>query len=500
MAGVVTAGCSSKTQRAYVEGQTAQSLFDAGNLPAALNAINRALALRDDQIDLILLSGRIRYRMGDYSGAFDAYNMALAIDPMNPEALQAVSQIGASIGHDAESASATDRILSVEPNNASALLIKGVGMLNHHDYAGAEAIGDKMLKADAQSEPGVVLKARAMFLSDRQADALALLRDALKRLGPKQMIVTALLECARDQGDSALMLDQFRALGEIVPDNVDLTIDEANLDYKLGHVDDARKRGAALLAKHGDDLDAVARLANLWTEYDATPLDRGQIDDLASNGPPAARLAVARFLLGKGDTTSAAALIGSLPGGEATGMRARIAYAENGDTGPAEKVLTTDQSNCDALSVRAIDALKQQDPTKSVIAAQEVASQCPERDGFDLLANAYRAKGNAVAVRQAYLDASRARPLDTVRVDHFAAWLIESGDRQEAVNVARRLTQRAPAKISAWQLLGKVCTKVGDKACIDEARAGEAAARRNFAMDLPPGQRRPNPLLGSSWR
>lgn len=502
IAGLTIGGCTNKTAQAYAEGQQAQALLDAGDLPGAQRAIGRALALRDDQIDLLLLNGRIRYRMNDFGAAFDSYNMALAIDPMNSEALQAVSQIGASIGKESDSSAATDRILSLDPNEPNALLIKGVAALNHHDFAGAQGIGERMLRANPQSETGLVLKARAIFLADRQPEALALLRDGLKRLGPTKMIVTALLECARDQGDADLMIDQFRVLGQLVPDNVDLTIDEANVDYKLGRSDDARARGWALLTHHGDDFDPVGRLADLWTEYDPAPLDRGQIGELAASGAAPARLMVARFLLAKDDAASATALLGSLGGGDAAGLRARIAYVASGgtDTGPAERVLAGDQTNCDALGVRATDALRRHDPTAAVIAAQEVASQCPDRDGFDLLAQAYRAKGDAAGVRRAYLDAARAQPLDSRPVAHFAAWLIATGDADGAVDVARRLTQRAPAKLSGWRLLGATCARAAQKACVDEARTGEQAARRAFVIDLPPGERRSNPLLGNTWR
>lgn len=501
-AALLISGCGDRTKQAYAEAQRAQALLDAGDLMGAQLAIAHAITLRGDQIEFQILNGRINYQRKDYPGAYDAYSLALSIDPNNPEALQAVSQIGASMGRERESSAATDRILATEPNNLPALLVKGVQMLGRRDLAGAQAVGDHMLSVDPNNEAGLVLKARAMFLNNQRPEALTLLSDALKKNGPSQMIVTALLENARDQGDADVMLQQFKALSNLVPDNVDLTIDEANVDYKLGRKDDARARVWALLTKSGGNRDAMDRLNDIWAEYDQQPLDANQIASLASDGAVPARLMAARFYLMANDARTAGDLVGSTPGAEADGLRARIAYVRSGgsDASAAERVLGADKNNCDALAVRATEAIRQGQPANAVVAAQQIASQCPDRDGYTLLAQAYRAKGDTAGVRRAYLDGARARPLDTQPVAQYVAWLTASGNASEAVDVARRLTQRAPAKISAWQLLTSACTRTGDKICLDEAKAGEAAARKTFVIDLPPGERRPNPLLGSSWR
>ncbi len=501
-ASLAVGACSDKTAKAYAEGETARSLMEAGDLPGASAAIGRALALRGDQVELLLLDGRIRYRMGDYGGSFDSYNMALSIDPNNPEALQAVSQIGAQTGHERESVAATDKILTLDPKNVSALLVTGVRQLNRRDFDGALATGERMLEADPQREPGLVLKARALSQSGKKAEALEMLRDGQKRLGSTQMIVTALLENAREQGDGDLMIQQFSALSGLAPKNADLTIDEANVQYKRGLTDEARKRGWALLIENGANAEAVDRLIDLWVEYDKTPLTPDRIATLASDGAPPARLAVARYYLDNGDHKAAGDLAGPLPGGEAAGLRSRIAYVSGNDTEgvTADFVLKQDETNCDALEVRAANAMRRGRPGDAVIAGQVVAAECPDRDGNDLVAKAYAAKGEMTGVRRAYMAGILAQPLETGPVLHYATWLMANGQAAEAIAVARRLTQRAPAKISAWRLLKTVCSRAAQAGCVAEATVGEAAARTSFVIDLPPGERRPNPLLGNSWR
>lgn len=500
LAGGALGGCSDKTKEAYAEGAKAQSYLEAGDLANAQASIAKALALRGDQAFLLVIDGRIRYQTRDWGGAFDSYNMALSLDPNNQEALQAVSQIGAQTGHERESTAATEKILSLDPTNGPALLVTGVRQLNKRLFTDAKATADRMLKADPKSEAGLVLKARAMFMAGERAEALQLLRDAQTGTTPSQMVVTALLENARDQGDGPLMIEQFRALSGMVPKNVDLTIDEANVQYKRGLKDEARSRGWALLTENGTNLDAVQRLIDVWTEYDKEPLAPDQLARLAEDGGDQARLALGRYYLGIGNAKVAAQLVGQLAGDDAAGLRARIAYATGGGAAAAEQVLSRDDRNCDALAVRATEAAKQNRAANAVVAAQVAAAECPTRDGYDLLAAAYRAKGETGGIRRAYLDGINARPLATGPVARYAAWLFESGDPTQAVAIVRRLTQRAPAKISTWQLMQMACARAGQPACVAEAQAGEAAARKSFAMDLPPGERRPNPLLGNTWR
>lgn len=501
MATIVT-GCGDRQTQAYAEAQQAQALLDAGDLPGARAAMERALRLRDDELDLLLLDGRIKYQMNDIPAAFNAFSLALAIDPANPEALMAVSQLGMSLGADRESAAATEQILTLDPDNAQAMMIKGLQMLGKRDYPGTLAIGERLLAADPRSEAGLVLKARALSLMNRQKEALTLLRGAAVGTGPSRMVTTALLENARDQGDGALMLEQFQALRQLVPKNVDLTIDEANVLYKLGRSDAARARGWALIVENGANVRAMQRLTDLWSEYDGAPLTPGQLQELTAQGPPPARLAVARFYLARGDTATAKTLVGSMLGAEPSGLRVRIGYAagEPGAERAADSVLDEDKSNCDALAVRALDAMKRGRSNDAVTAAQQITAECPDGEGYDLLARAYRARNNDAGARRAFLEGARARPLATEPVARYVAWLTARGELDDAVNNARGLTQRAPAKLSAWRLFKAACARAGDAVCAAEAAAGEGAARRNYAIDLPPGERRPSPLLGNTWR
>jgi tetratricopeptide (TPR) repeat protein len=294
------AGCSDRTTEAYAEAQTAQALLQQGDLRGARLAIGRALALREDQVDILLLDGQIKTAMGDLRAAYDSYRMVLALDPRRPEALLAVAQFGIALGETREALEAADQVLTIVPDQPDALLVKGIHALNQKDYAEAIALGDRMLAANPGDRKGIVLKARGLSLTGRRDEALALLRKASEEFGNDQLIATAMLENARDTGEVDIMLEQIGLLRQIRPDSVDLAIDEVNIRYKSGNVEGARTISGEILERMGGDAEAMRRLARLWREYDPDPLGPLQVRALSSDGATNARQVAARHYLAQG--------------------------------------------------------------------------------------------------------------------------------------------------------------------------------------------------------
>lgn len=478
-------------------------MLQQGDLAGAREAIGRALALRDDQVPLLLLDGRIKFAMQDLSAAYDSYAFVLALDPNNPEALLGVAQLGISTGHNPESVAAIEQILAISPTQPDALLLKGVHAINRNDYAEALAAGEKLMETLPSDPRGIVLKARAAFLLGQREEAFQMLRDATIRLGNNEMIATALLENARDQGDVTVMLEQLNLLRQSRADSVDLAIDETNIRYKSGDVKGARRAGSEMLARFGGDAAAMGRLLELWLEYDNDPLTPAERSALAANGAIHAKLTAARHYFRRGDLAAAGILAGSDPDPRMAGLRARVGVASGraGAAAEAAGIVRQDTTNCDALAATAEAALGQGDEDAAIISAQVVAAECLDRaDGFLLLARAYAAQDRAAGVERAFREGITVHPLDRPLSARFAEWLLAQDRKQAAISAARRLARSAPAKVSSWRLLASICQRAGDAACARDARAQEDTAKRNFALDLPPGERPANPLFGQIWR
>lgn len=497
------AGCSDRTADAYAEAQTAQALFDQGNLPGARQAIGRAMALREDQVDILLLDGRIKVAMGDLRSAYDSYRMVLALDPRRPEALLAVAQFGIALGETREALAAADLVLTIVPDQPDALLVKGIAALNRKNYPEVIALGERILAANPADRKGIVLKARGLSLSGRRDEALTLLRTAAEEYGNDELIATALLENARDAGDVAIMLEQMALLRQIRPDSVDLAIDEVNIRYKSGDTDGARIAAGDILEKLGGDADAVRRLARLWREYDPDPLEPLALRALTQDGATNARQAAARHYLAQGQYRIAAEIVANSPDVRAQALRARIAVAtkQDGAIRAAAGILAQDKTSCDALLAAAEWNLAAGNGAEAVGPAQVAAAECADMpDGYLVAARAYDAQRRPAGAERVYREGLAAHPQDRALTRAYARWLIGRDRAGAAETVARGLTTKTPASASAWRLLGEICTATGNSGCVADARRGAEAAGRNYAIDLAPGERINNPLLGQQWR
>jgi tetratricopeptide (TPR) repeat protein len=500
---LITGACADDRAQAYQEAQTAQTLLNQGDITGARLAIGRALALRDDQLDILLLDAQIKSRAGDMRAAYDAYLMVLAIDPRQPEALLAVAQIGLGVGEPRRSREAIETILSMAPGQPDALLLKGIHALNRKDYSEALNLADQLLANDETDRRGIVLKARALSLTDRREEALALLRHAAETIGNDELISIALLENARDEGNVSVMLEQFALLRRERPQSVDLAVDEANVRYKSGDMAGARELSADILQRFGNDSEAMLRLMALWREYDPDPLSPKQRSQLAGDGALNARLTAARHYLAQGRPEIALPLVERVQDTRAMGLGARIAVAANAPRSieTVARILSQDKTNCDALAAAAEWNLAQRQPGAAIEPAQRAAADCRDsNDGYLLLARAYSSQDRAAGAERVYREGLAAHPDDYPLTAAYAAWLLRNGRPDAAEAIADRLTDRAPQRLSSWRLLERTCSATGNRACLATARQGAETARKDFSIDLPPGERASNPLLGQQWR
>lgn len=497
------AACAGPAEKAAQQAAIAQQLMEAGNLPAARAAIGKALSYGGDNVEILLLDARIKVRMSDLRGAFDAYRTVLVFQPDNLEALGNVAQMGVMVSEEEIARDAIKRVMAIDPLNPEMLLTSGVLALRDDNFPEALRLGDQILSTSRGDPRGLALKARALTRMGRGAEALKMLRDQIALTGNDSMTAGALLETARAQGDVATMLEQFPLLIQSLPQSSELVLDEINIRYKSGDRDGARFAARDFIAKFGAEAEVMARLLDLWKEYDPQPLGPGDLSALATGGSIAARLAAARFYFDRGDLAAAQALVADSPDPRAAGFRARlqIRRGQPGGVEAAGRVIAADDTNCEALTAMAEWNLARGKIDAAVIAAQVVATQCRDRtDGYVILANAYQRANRAAAVERASRDGIEAHPLDPGLTGRFADWLLARGRGESAVAAARRLTTVAPSRESSWRVLAAVCRRAGNSVCAGDAARGLARAKTTYQLDPLPGVRPPDPLFGRTWR
>lgn len=494
LACVLVSGCSNKEQSAYRLAAQAQQQLEAGDVSGARLSVDKALRERDDLVELHLLKGRIELQGKSNEGAFVSYYNALSLDPVNQDALQSVAMLGLQTGHTSEAEDAAEKLLALSPRNPTALLVRGLLALERSRYQDALTAADAILENAPTDEGGIILKARALYLSGAEAEAKAFVAKSVQLTRVTSGLARIMLEIARAEGDRAGMLQAFEALRSQHEDELQLLIDEANVRYKGGDLQGAGKLVLAGLTRDGVPQDQVARLIDLWREYDpAAPT----ASSLAGLKAPAVREAVARYLLERGRLTEAHAILPP-EAGSAGGLNTRILFG-NGQfeaaRQAAQAIIDRDPGQCDARVTLAEWALKAGHREAAVTNGQQAAAECPlQPEGALVAARAYSAAGQTIQASRVFRDAINRSPADVKLHTTYVSWLLQNGSAETAAGVARHLIRYAPNRISSWQLLSRACAA---QPCREEAEKGLTKARASFYIDRRPDEPRRRGLFAT---
>lgn len=488
-------GCTNKEQAAYQLGAQAQQQLDSGNVAEARKTIDEALRTRDDLVDLYLLKAKIELARKSPDGAFAAFYNAMSLDPVNQPALQAVAMLGLQTGHIDDAESAAQKLLNLTPQQPTALLVLGLIAVERHRYPQALDAANRILANSPTDEGGLILKARALFLSGSKDEARSLIDHAVQLTGSTAGLARISLELARANGDAAGMFKALAELKKLAQLDPDLLRDEANLRYKTGDAAGGRTAVLTALRDPRTTPEQAVRLLDLWREHDPSAPAAGS---LGSIGSPALRELLARYLIERNRQREALDLVAGVDKGNAPGIRARALFGL-GQVAPAqelaEAVIDKDPSQCDARLVLASIALKSGDMATAVTNGQQSAAECPEQvDSWLTTAQAYLNSRQDAQAERVYRDAI-ARNADSYKLHAaFAAWLARRGKQPEATGVARHLVRFTPNRTSSWALLANTCA---DADCKAEAAAGLARARASFTLDHKPGEVSTRGLFGS---
>ena len=495
---VGVSNCSDPDTAAASYAAQAEILFDQNQIAEARQTIGKAIAERDDVAEYHILKGRIEFKAGAFENAYSAYNEALSLNPSSQEALQAVSQLGLRVGRFDESVDATEKLLVLLPNQTDALLIRGLHALIKRNYDAAIKTADQIVGIDRTNEGGVILKARALFLSGDAKEAARILEDLESSRPNTEAVALTRLEIYRSIRDSEMMQKQYRYLQKMRPDDLALRLDHADFLYKTGSATEATKLITLVLANNSATPQNIESAIRAWQEYSVAKIDGGQILAISTTAAPAARIAAARYFADKGNIVSSALLEGML-GRDADAERANIALIR-GDGVRAQRlvqdILDEDKTHCSALKTQAMLLAASGRNDDALRSAQTASAECPNRPELwqstakiyaeiDDQANATRVYGQGIEANKQSEPIARA----------YSEYLLSRNRAREAVATARRLTRSAPALISGWELYVEICTKARSN-CIDDAKEGLADSRSRFGVDLLPGELPPNGLFG----
>jgi tetratricopeptide (TPR) repeat protein len=152
-------------QTARLSPNNAQNFFNLGyalghqkKYPAALDALNKAIALAPKMLQPRLYSADVRQAMGDIRSAIAAYDGILKVEPHHPQALLNRAILLQQMGRAQEAISAYLQALEVQPDSFAAHLNVATLYVDIHNFAAAKqhyAAALKLAPKDARALVGI---------------------------------------------------------------------------------------------------------------------------------------------------------------------------------------------------------------------------------------------------------------------------------------------------------------------------------------------------------
>ncbi len=501
---LLPAACQRPTQQADAFAQQASQLAQAGDRMGALEAIQKAIALRDDNASYFMLLASIQMRGGQPVDAFLAGQRVLELDAANVDALTLVANVGMQIGQIEDAYDAASRLLTLDPGSLIGLQVKGLYELYKNRNADAEATAQHLLSLSPTDIAGTIIHARVLAQAGKYEEALAAIEKSMAESSVSAPLLITQLNLQRALNRPEDMARTFERIDELVPDrNASLRLDEINLLYRLGRKDQARAATAAFLDKRLARVDDLAILQRLWAEYDRVPFTHETIAAANNWTDPVALLAIGRYLLWQNQPQLADDLYFAFPESArpvALGIHLRAStrlrdgapeYALN------ERMLARDPDNVDGLLLRGEVEEKKGNLPLAIEAVQKAMnSDQSDPEVYVALARLHAKAGDAWRAGQAFEDGLRQLPQSFQLIEEYTQFLHESGNKSRAVTVSRAFARALPSSVWAWTIMAQQCAWAGNAACAAEAAAGRTAAASRYRIDDPPGTPPDHGLLG----
>jgi tetratricopeptide (TPR) repeat protein len=473
IASLLLAGCGSPAQRAAEAGAEAQQLLEAGQSRQAVARLEYALRQRDDLPGLWLLLGRAKSSLRDAPGAYMAYKNALDQDPGSREALYALSQLSLAARNFSQAEEYIERLLLLVPGDPNALVIRGLAALGLGRINDASETADDALKADPANEPALVIKSMIAYRNGDLAQAAHLLEGPFSRGTPNPDVLQHLRRIYRRTADVRKLLSVTRRIAELQPSDNAAQLDLAKSFYLLRDSASA----SAVLLKLPERAASARReaLIAMWFDTGTTPQQLSA--DLALRSRAWLQLAFAEYCLRAGLPRLALERLKGeakrTPNANTVDHHAVLTLAElalndrQGARNRAQMLLELDPRQPSALIARGRLALAQRQFDSALRDARMVIADNPSLgQGYSLLADIYKARGESVMADKAVIDASSANADSVEQLQYYAYYFQRRAKMEQVLELVRDFTARNPVSKSGWLLRLTLCRNENDLRCI----------------------------------
>lgn len=400
-------------------------LLAANELEQALRASNAAFQLAPDDVEVLTLKAATAFRLGNHDTARETLDRAFALDGDNPQ----LWLLEAALRRDGPSASREAREAAAEDPGADALAAAGTGA-DPQEVRGLEESLRATEEGLARAPDDLALAlARISLLVrlERPDAARAALAETVERHPENVSLREALVAEQMRLGKIEAAEANLRGLAELEPENAERALDIVRLVLRTRGIEAGLEELDRMIAEAGSPEAAwpfVRAKAGLMIDNgradEAVVLLERSIEEVGVNRfANEARVVLARLALMRGEEAE---------------LRRRL-----------EEVLANDETDADALAMRARLAIRDNDYDAAITDLRKAVRESPENvEVLQLLAAAHRRNGNRQLAGERLADAVEASGHATEPVLAYVNYLSREGKMPFAVQIVREALDKRP--------------------------------------------------------
>lgn len=452
--------CESKEDKAVRFAENAQQYLEEGETNRA--GIQFANALKNDPNNIAALRGAAQVAEEDerYGDQLRYLQRLISNKPGDLEALAKLSRLNLLSGNPENALDRADQVLEQDPDNIEALTVKGAALVLQNNLDGASETLEKALaQAPENAEVRNLLAAR--YVRDEDFNQAQQIVDEGLSADPEneQLLVVKLLLSQRRQ-DVAGMDETFAALTRANPENG--FYKERYAEFLLAARNDrdaARDQLRAAIPLLEDRTQAVGRLIGIIRAQEGNEAAEAELREIVADYPDTNLVfAIPSFLCEIGDTERCQAELNRLATSEEVTpeirsqanvqLGERAFNQQNLDEALrfANDVLTEDETNPDALTLKAKVQLARDEVEPAIETLRTALNSDPDKESaLILLGLAYEADGRASFGENQLAQAIDRLGLSPNLFQAYRGMLIRNGKPEDAADLTLRFAQTPDA-------------------------------------------------------
>ncbi len=456
----LAAGCGSPEERAAKHLESAEALYEEGDLIKARLEAQNAAQIQPKSGPARLLLAKIAEEDGEFREAIGHLLVAIESDP---ELVEARVKLGTYyfLGQAADEAAEQAReALRLAPDNAQARLLDARVKLLQGDRQAAAAATESALELDPRFTDAIMFRSGLLAEGNDQDAALQVIDQAIADAEPPQdeTLRQFRMQLYRLSGQNEAVEAELEALAEDYPDKPDYKIALAQFYSQLERQDDAEQVLQELIVVDPDNVDRKLDLVRLQLSTGDLEQAEETLTGFASAEPENQRLALALAALyeraeqqdrAEGQYRQVAALDSASEDGLAARNRlvALAVQSQRADEARSinDAILDEVPDNPDALLVRAAFEFTEQRYDDAIADLRVVLRQDESSErALLLLARSYVGNRDLVLAQDTYRRLLAVNPSSRSGTEELASLLANQGNPQAAEEVLRARLDLAP--------------------------------------------------------